>query len=114
MEDQKIKIGKYIFNCIFAESEKDKQIGLQRIKKLPLNCGMCFSGNNDLMCMSMKMVNYPIDIIFVCDNKISKVYHNIKPKDTTPYCDDNVQYVIEINGGLCKKLNIGVNQPISI
>ena len=56
----------------------------------------------------MKNTFIPLDIIFLkSDGKIHHIVHNATPMDETALSSNGpVQAVLEINGGMSKKLNI--------
>jgi uncharacterized membrane protein (UPF0127 family) len=66
----------------------------------------------------MKNTLIPLDIIFVNDNKIVDIEHNSKPCDQDPCPTYNSEkpanQVLEINGGLSKKLNINIGQDVIV
>lgn len=66
MEKCKVEIGGYKFNCHKLVSEEDCKTGLQIYNSLPKNSCMFFpkSDEEERMCMAMKSVSFPIDIIF--------------------------------------------------
>lgn len=101
------------FNLIVAKDPKDIEIGLSNRTSLPENEGMLFIFNkSDYYQFWMRDMKFPIDIIFIKDNKIVTIHHNAQPpksaneniplyKPTSP-----VNRVFEINAGLAKKYNI--------
>lgn len=57
-----------------------------------------------------------LDILFIKNNQISKIYHNSKPCDTD-ICEDYLgsgEMVLELPGNTCKKLNINEGDQILI
>jgi len=100
---------KHIFNVQVAKTKKEKEMGLMYIKKLPLDTGMLFEyEDNSYPSMWMKNTLIPLDAIFINkDARVVHIEHNLEPKSlkkrgTKKMC----KYVLEINGGLAKKMNI--------
>lgn len=102
------------FKLILAKSQKEKEVGLSEKKSLEQNAGMLFVFEKpDFYSFWMKNMKFPIDIIFIKDNKIITVYQNAKPpinnenNSLTIYKpEEPVDKVLEINSGLSEKNNI--------
>ena len=51
----------------------------------------------------MRRMHFPLDIIFIQDNKIVKIFHNLPPEGNNPLNSYSsfypVNYVLEVNGG---------------
>lgn len=103
-------INNHTFNLEIAKSQKDKEIGLSKYNSISNNFGMLFPFEKDgNYSFWMKNMKFPIDIIFIKDNKIIKIFSN------APYPkSDNEQLpiytpsepsdtVLEINAGLSEK-----------
>jgi len=100
--------GNHSFVCDLAEDYQDKVTGLQDRDVLESNSGMLFLYRkaSDLY-FHMGTVKFPIDIIFADDNnKILKVYGNVKPRSLGTFGCANSKTVLEIPGGYCTKNNI--------
>lgn len=65
-------------------------------------------------CFWMKNCIVPLDIIFIDQGKITKIYHDCKPcvKDECKRYPGKGNLVIELPGGTCKKLNIKKGQIV--
>lgn len=111
INSQKIKVD--------IADEKDEQIkGLSVKENLGKNRGMLFVfqdyGHYPFW---MKNMSFPIDIIWIQDDKIIEIDKNIpvsktdKLKIFTP--SGEVNYVLEVNAGYCDKHNIKVGDSIS-
>ena len=64
----------------------------------------------------MKNCIIPLDIIFISDDKITKIHHNCKPpksEDYKNYCGYG-NYIFEVEGGTCKNLGIIEGDKISL
>ena len=100
------------FNLLLAKTSAEKEIGLSKRDSLPKDFGMLFlfdsAGNYAFWAKDMR---FPIDIIFINNDKIVTIYKNVKPqKDQNnlpvfgPKEISNL--VLEINSGLSDKYNI--------
>lgn len=108
-----VTITNHIFKVELAKTPKDQQHGLSGRKSLPENQGMLFIFDHpDLYNFWMNDMKFPLDIIFIRDNKIVSIAQNAKPptssKETLPIYKppDLADKVLEINAGLSKKYNI--------
>lgn len=57
----------------------------------------------------MKGCLIPLDIIYIKNNKIDKIYHNCIPcemSECEKFEHDSADIVVELMGGTCKKNNI--------
>ena len=64
----------------------------------------------------MKNCIVALDIIFIQNDKITKIYHNCPPCKWNEECKlykGNGNLVIEIPGGTCKKVNIKKGDTVS-
>ncbi len=105
----KAKIGDYSFNLLLAKTAKEKEIGLSNTKSLPKDTGMLFEFEKaDYYSFWMKDMKFPIDIIFIKDNKIVTIYNEVKPptnnKELAIYQPlEPANKVLEISSGLSKQ-----------
>lgn len=93
--------------CFYTEQEHT--IGLQSVSKLPQNmCAIFFKEQPETVSFHMGTVSYPIDIVFLLNNKVRKIVHNLMPNSKESYsCYSDC--IIEFNGGYCKKNKINLN-----
>ena len=105
------------FMVAVADDDYKKMYGLMNLEQLPKDFGMIFNFDKNIVAtMWMKNTMIALDMLFIDDKGIIA---NIK-QDATPYSlevissEVPVQQVIEINGGLAKKLGIEVGQKIRI
>ncbi len=107
-----------------ANTNESRELGLGQRSSLPENSGMLFDFSytkNALPSFWMKDMLFPIDIIWIRDNKIISINENIPaPKNSN---DDNlltyqppgyIDYVLEVNSGYTKKHNIKIGDSIDI
>ena len=98
---------------VYLASEPYQQRrGLMFIRDLPEKTGMLFTyQRNNIHSMWMKNTYIPLDIIFVReDGSVSSIIHNTKPMSLRPLNSiEPIKYVLELNGGSAKNLNLGEN-----
>jgi len=97
------------FNLLLAKTPKEKEVGLSNKKSLPNNEGMLFKFEKaGYYSFWMKDMKFPIDIIFIKNNKIVTIYNDVKPpvnnKELAIYQPlEPADTILEINSGLAKK-----------
>lgn len=107
------------FNLEVADTSNKRQTGLMYRHSLPEDAGMLFIFYRPLKTSFwMKNVEIPLDIIFLNNDKIVKVYHNVPPCKVEP-CTlypsvDYVNSVIELNAGTCNKYDIKEGDAINV
>ena len=94
-----------------AVSETERATGMMKKRFDDTFNGMLFLQGDGEHCFYMKNCLIPLDIIYIKDNTISKIFHNCPPAvenkddDYETYCG-NGELVLELRGGTCKQLNI--------
>lgn len=108
----KIAIKNTELYCDVAATPRQQASGLQAYDNLQENRGLWFPFNTRKSAtFHMGEVKFPIDIIFIDNNKIAKIVANINPRQPGSWsniCTD----VVEVNGGWCLKNKIGVGDNI--
>ena len=90
-----------------AKSDRDKIRGLAKRDHLLANTGMVFLyESNAEQAFWMKNVSFPLDIIFLKDGVVTRLYKNTQPC-TTEICKiypskGVVNQVVEVPAGFCK------------
>ena len=108
--------------CLFlevAKTKEERQKGLMFRKNLKSDSGMFFLLNKTKQIeIWMKNTLIPLDIIFIKDRQVMKLYTNLNPCSDTPCYKFNSIYevdeIIELNSGIVKKYNIEVGQILNI
>ena len=103
------------FKVWLAENPKQQSRGLMHIRELPEHTGMLFIYSEEKMrAMWMKNTLIPLDMIFIRNGGVvSSIAHTTEPlslksiRSTEP-----VQYVLELNSGMAKNLNLDRNNKI--
>jgi hypothetical protein len=91
--------------------------GLSGRTKLCENCGMLFIfSDKQVQDFYMRNMNFPLDIVFIADNKILKISPNLLPEGANPqaiYSSElPINYVLELNSGYTDKYNINVGDEV--
>ncbi len=105
------------FKVAVADDDYKKMYGLMNLEYLPPDFGMLFKFNKTMIVtMWMKNTEIALDMIFVDNNGIiNTIKSNAKPYSLEVISSEKpVDKVIEINGGLSKKLGIEVGHKIRI
>jgi|TARA_B100000378_G_C18003550_1_gene398098 uncharacterized membrane protein (UPF0127 family) len=105
----------YLLSIWVAHSVKEKARGLMYVRNMPEQSGMLFVyTESDQRSMWMKNTYIPLDIIFIKNSEtISSIARNTEPlslkniRSTEP-----VNYVLEINAGMTKKMGIVPNDKV--
>lgn len=120
-QKSEIIINNTSFKIELADSPEEQNLGLGNRDSLPEDHGMLFifdkPGNHSFW---MKGMKFPLDMIFILDNKIVGIYENV------PILTDNnlnpriygseieSDMVLEINAGLSKKYNFKKGDIVKI
>ena len=116
----KVIVNGETFEVTIAKTDKEKQIGLSGKEKIEEDQGMLFVFENpDYYSFWMKEMKFPIDIIYISNDKVTTVIENAKPpssdKSLTVYRPGNKSdKVLEVNAGLAKKYNIQTGTVIKV
>jgi len=104
----KLSINKNNFDVKIVKNPEELRKGMMGKKFDSSFNGMLFVKEPGKHCFWMKNCIINLDIIFIDNGKIQKIFHNCPP-DNTPnpktYCDFG-KYVLELEGGTCKSLRI--------
>ncbi len=93
--------------------------GLSQRPSLCRECAMLFVFlESDQRIFVMRDMNFPLDIVFLNDNKIIKIYRNLPPEGSSP----ELQYsseapanrVLEFNAGVAKELGLEEGQWLDL
>ena len=98
------------FDVYLAESFEQRRRGLMFVRDMPERTGMLFAyDQDDVHSMWMKNTYIPLDIVFaLSDGSVSSVIHDAVPLTLTSRSSEvPVRYVLELNGGIARQLDIG-------
>ena len=104
------------FNVEIADTQEKRSKGLMFRKSLGLSDGMFFVFPAEgKVSIWMKNTIIDLDIIFISEKKIIiDLVENASPMSEKIYTVRNTKYVLEINAGLVKSLNINIGDKINI
>lgn len=113
-------INGYKFNVDIADDITKRSKGLSSREFLKEDEGMLFLFNSEgNYGFWMKDMLFPIDIIWIKNNKIVDITENVAPEPqksifnlTVYYPQSSVDKVLEINAGLAKKYNFKIGDEI--
>jgi Uncharacterized conserved protein len=113
------KINGHTFSLYLAKTAQEQKVGLAKYKSIAPNQGMLFLFDKaDNYSFWMKDMKFPIDIIFISDNKVVYVFGNVpvSPNDNLPVYTTKTKAnkVLEINAGLAKKYGIKIGAEVRI
>jgi hypothetical protein len=101
--------GKARFSIEVADDTAERSQGLMHRRSMPLSSGMLFIYETPQpLSFWMRNTLIPLDLLFIdSQGVVQKIHHSAKPLDETPIPGgDNLLSVLEINGGLSKRLGI--------
>lgn len=103
------------FTVEVAQTQRLRAIGLMGREHLPLGQGMLFVypfAHEPAFWMKNTLI--PLDMLFLTtDGRVVFIHENAQPGDLTPVSGgDGVRYVLELNGGLAKKIGITVGSQL--
>ncbi len=98
------------FDIYLAIDVDQQHRGLMFVRKMPESTGMLFVyEHSEMHSMWMKNTYISLDIIFArADGTVSSVIHDTQPLSLTSQSSvEPVNYVLELNAGTARRLNIG-------
>ena len=101
-----------------ADEPLERQQGLSNRKKLAENEGMLFIfSDKQIRSFWMKKMNFPLDIIWLDDNRIINISKNLLPEGEQPQNKYSsvlpVNYVLEVNAGFTGQHNIKAGDRVN-
>ena len=106
------KVNDKTVNLILAKSDNDRTRGLSGRDSLPEDQGMLFIfDKKGIYGFWMRDMKFPIDIIFLSDNKVVHVVENATPAGQVPSLtiyqpDEPANFVLELNAGKAGEMGI--------
>ncbi|OGH20692.1 MAG: hypothetical protein A3D74_05315 [Candidatus Levybacteria bacterium RIFCSPHIGHO2_02_FULL_37_13] len=114
-------INNHTFKLDLAKTQQEKAIGLSKKDMLEKNAGMLFMFEKPSnLSFWMKDMKFPIDIIFIKNNRIVTIHKNVMPpgnsNDMLPTYSSKqpADTVLEINAGLSEKYNFKENDLVRL
>jgi len=108
---------KYDFQMETARTAAEKKQGLMFRTRLLPKRGMIFIYEKpEKVGIWMKNTIIPLDILFItCNDRIEKIVYNRQPRNIIPvFSDSKICYVVEIAGGIAKKIKLNVGNKVVI
>ncbi|MCY3983091.1 MAG: DUF192 domain-containing protein [Roseovarius sp.] len=103
--------GQARFTVEVADTEQEHSVGLMGRTSLPMSSGMLFTYEHPRS-VSFWMANtyIPLDMLFADETGVVRnINHDAAPLNRAPFFGgEDIKYVLEINGGLARKLGIDV------
>ena len=111
----KVKINNNMFDVKTVLTSKDTQNGMMG-KKFDGFDGMLFFMKNEPHSFWMKNCLVHLDIVYIDNNKITKIYHNCKPcfTEECEHYEGSGDMVLELPGGTCKTYDIKEDDEIKL
>jgi len=103
------------FDVYLATEYEQQRRGLMFVRQMAANVGMLFIYEDSAVhSMWMKNTYIPLDLIFVrADGTISSIIHDTQPLSLQSQgSTEPVNYVLELNAGTARRLNIGRNSRL--
>ena len=100
----------YKLDIYLAVNVDQQRRGLMFVRKMPASTGMLFVyEDSDMHSLWMKNTYIPLDMVFArADGTVSSVIHDTQPLSLTSQSSiEPVNYVLELNAGTARRLNIG-------
>lgn len=101
---------RHVFDVYLATSPEQQRRGLMFVRNLPERTGMLFVYDDaGIRSMWMKNTYISLDIVFArADGSISSVIHGAQPLSKRSLSAiEPVRFVLELNAGVARRLNIG-------
>ncbi|WP_298857134.1 DUF192 domain-containing protein [uncultured Sulfitobacter sp.] len=108
--------GKAAFNVDVAADEQTRARGLMHVESMPMSKGMLFVYQRpQIMSFWMRNTLIELDMLFLDGfGEIKYIHHRAQPLDETPISPGDMLLfgVLEINGGLARRLGIKVGDVL--
>ncbi len=106
---------RHVFDVYLAISPEQQRRGLMFVRNLPERTGMLFVYDDaGIRSMWMKNTYISLDIVFArADGTISSVIHGAQPLSLRSLSAiEPVRFVLELNAGVARRLNIGAGSKL--
>jgi hypothetical protein len=102
-----------------ADTPEKRYQGLSGRESLCPDCGMLFTfPSRSAQTFVMRKMNFPLDIIWISGEKVTKIDENLLPEGSEPKkhyeSPGPVDYVLEVNAGFSKASNLKINDIVKI
>lgn len=102
------------FSVELADDQQERAQGLMFRDHLPSSAGMLFVYEREQqMTFWMRNTYIPLDMLFIdATGTVRYIHHEARPRDETPIPGGRGLAVLEVNGGLARRLGIGVGAQV--
>lgn len=107
--------GQARFTVELADDPEERSLGLMHRESMPKSAGMLFAYDTpQYVSFWMRNTLIPLDMIFMdATGTVQNIHVNAVPLDETGIVGgDDIQFVLEINGGLSDRLGIAVGSQL--
>ena len=107
--------GKARFTVEIADDAEEQRVGLMNRPSMPIGSGMLFVYDTpQSLSFWMRNTLIPLDMLFIdAAGVVQHIHHEAIPLDETSiFGGDNLTSVLEINGGLAKRMGIKVGSEV--
>ncbi|MDP3836758.1 MAG: DUF192 domain-containing protein [bacterium] len=116
-EFYQVSVGSCDFEAEVVTTAKAHYLGLSGRKSLDVDKGMLFLFDNKAdHTFVMRDMNFPLDIIFISDNRVVNLYQDLPPEDTVTkmsyHSGAPVNAVLEVPAGSSRACGIGVGSQV--
>lgn len=116
-KENSVTINNKIIKVEIADTIETQFRGLSNREELCADCGMLFVlPDKKVRTFVMRDMNFPLDFIWIDDDKIVKIDKDAKPEGSNPVIrfssEEEVSYVLEVNAGFCEDNNIEVGNSV--
>lgn len=118
-QQQVVQLHGHLYGMTVMRTDEELQRGLSGTQSLPADQAMLFVfPTDDKWAMWMKDMNYPIDMVWLGDDK--KVVYMVKNAQPSSYPktqfkpDTNTRYVIELPSGTIERTGIAIGDPAGL
>jgi len=114
-----VQLGNQLIRVEIASQPADWYQGLSDRSDLCADCGLLFNfSDREVREFVMRRMNFPLDIVFVDQQRVVKIAANLPPEGQEPeqiYSSDQpVDQVLEIPANYCLQHDIKVGDPVFI
>ena len=107
--------GSALFAVDVADDAEERAQGLMFVEQMPTMKGMLFVYDHpQRVSFWMRNTLIPLDMVFVgADGVVDNIHSMAQPLDETPiFGGTDIQYVLEINGGMAERLGLSVGDQM--
>lgn len=119
LPDKYVRINDRVVSVEIADTPEKQIKGLSNHAPLAENQGMLFVfANKDVKTFWMKEMRFALDIIWIDDNKIVNISHNLPPEGIRPeklYSSNYpVNFVLEVNAGWAANNDVKIGDEVLV